>query len=115
MPEYKDEHYIINAWSEGFTIKYIPNNKNESTFYNKKTIISIKLERQSTQLITYSCIIHYTGSDSYNNNNQFKISNFNPLAYEFILKYDHNARIDTLEFVIGFMLYMFLDTTYRNI
>jgi hypothetical protein len=37
------------------------------------------------------------------------------LAYEFILKYDHNARIDTLEFVIGFMLYMLLDTTYRNI
>jgi len=86
MPEYKDENYIINAWSEGFTIKYIPNNnKNESTFYNKKTIISIKLEGQDYSHTICKCIIHYTGSDSSNHNNQFKISNFNPLAYEFIL------------------------------
>jgi hypothetical protein len=31
------------------------------------------------------------------------------LAYQYILKYDDNSGIDTLEFGVGFMLYMALD------
>jgi hypothetical protein len=31
------------------------------------------------------------------------------LAYQYILKYDDNSGIDTLEFAVGFMMYMALD------
>ena len=49
MPEYKDEHLIINAWSEGFTVKYVKST--EITFYNKNSIDSYNYKKRALHLL----------------------------------------------------------------
>jgi hypothetical protein len=77
MPEYKDENYIINAWSEGFTVKKLNTIEDKITFYNKKAIKNILYYKSD---YSYNIQCNYIG-DTYAST----INNISQLAYEFIL------------------------------
>jgi hypothetical protein len=81
MPEYKDEHYIINAWSEGFTVKKLNTTEDKITFYNKKAIKNI---------IFYKSYDKHNMECKYiNDSYAITIENISQLAYEFILNHTY--------------------------